>query len=139
MPQGVKDRIIKKMKDKFGASIPDQLQPNPQPTTQPNPGLGSLQPLYDNAVKNMTPDQLNKYEEMGKAYFEDLDMESSSVNQITSPTDDFLAYMKHALKSGLHPFHMDEDEKTFMKDVVGEKWYEQYGFEENDLTGIHIN
>jgi len=40
------------------------------------------------------------------------------------------------LKSGLHPSMLDENEKILLKEALGDKWYEKYGYVEQDLTMI---
>jgi hypothetical protein len=95
-----------------------------------------MEPYIEAALKSLTPEQKERYQKLGEAYFNDIDMETSTVNN--NPVDDTVAYLVTAVKSGLHPSYLDDSEKKFLKDALGEKWYEKYNFTDDDLKKINF-
>jgi hypothetical protein len=77
-----------------------------------------MDPFIEAAMKSLTPEQKEHYQKLGEAYFKDIDMETSSINN--NPVDDTVAYLVSAVKSGLHPSYLDDSEKKFLKDALGE-------------------
>jgi hypothetical protein len=94
-------------------------------------------PLVREARKNMTKEQIESLAKKGEDIF---------VNDITlmgtqnDDTDSKEVYEQlcFMLKSGLHPSFFSRDEKDFLKNYVGEKWYEKFGYLENDLNRINL-
>ena len=95
-----------------------------------------MDPFIEAAMKSLTPEQKEHYQKLGEAYFKDIDMETSSINN--NPVDDTVAYLVSAVKSGLNPSYLDDSEKKFLKDALGEKWYEKYNFTVDDLKKINF-
>lgn len=95
-----------------------------------------MDPFIEAAKKSLTPEQKEHYKKLGEAYFNDINMETSSINN--NPVDDMVAYLVTAVKSGLHPSYLDDEEKKFLKDALGEKWYEKYNFTNDDLKKINF-
>lgn len=44
-------------------------------------------------------------------------------------------YVKLGLRSGLMPKWLSTDEKNLMRNVYGDKWYEEYGYPSEDYDG----
>ena len=42
------------------------------------------------------------------------------------------------LRSGMHPSFLSRQEKDIMKNVFGNKWYEEFGFLETDENRINF-
>jgi hypothetical protein len=42
------------------------------------------------------------------------------------------------VESGMHPSFLDKEEKEFLKNYLGEKWYETFGYLENDLNRLNM-
>ena len=42
------------------------------------------------------------------------------------------------LESGLHPSYLTGEEKKFLNDYIGGKWYERFGYSEVDTFGLNI-
>lgn len=95
-----------------------------------------MDPFIEAAKKSLTPEQKERYKKLGEAYFNDINMETSSINN--NPVDDMVAYLITAVRSGLHPSYLDDEEKKFLKDALGEKWYEKYNFTVDDLKKINF-
>ena len=94
-----------------------------------------MEPYIESSMKSLTPAQKERYQQLGDAYFKDIDMETSTVNN--NPVDDLVAYLVTAVKSGLHPSYLDDGEKKILKDSLGDKWYEKYNFTKDDLEKIN--
>lgn len=93
-------------------------------------------PMVRNAMKNMTPEQIEQYKEMGEQFFKGIDFENSVVENndpLTEPAYKVLM----GVKSGLHPSYLEDNEKMILEQVYGEKWYEEYGFVEEDLASVN--
>lgn len=87
--------------------------------------------LVRNAIKNLTPEQLQMYKNIGKEMYENLDSYTSkdvNFQDIDSIMSDAVKYIEEGLKSGLHPSLLEDNEKIIMQSTYGEKWYEKYGY-----------
>lgn len=104
--------------------------------------------LWDNqminmARQNMPTEELEKYKKLGESMYADIDFPTSKVinnneidNNLPEHMVDAVIYLQEAIKSGLHPSMLSTDEKKFMNEIVGEKWYEDYGYTNEDLDDI---
>jgi hypothetical protein len=98
--------------------------------------------LFDNpmtraALAAMSDEQKRKYKEIGEEMYGHIDFEDSKVlNNIPPPMEEALAYIKEQLKSGLHPSALDDNEKIFLSDALGEEWYKSWGYVKEDLNEI---
>ena len=45
-------------------------------------------------------------------------------------------YLRELIKSGLHPSHMEENEKAVMENEYGKEWYKEWGYVKEDLDRI---
>lgn len=93
-------------------------------------------PSVEQALKNLSPEERKRYETIGKEMYDSIEFEAESEQNPMEATEALL-YITEGLKSGLHPSHMDEDEKNYMSEIFGESWYKQYGYVKEDLTQIH--
>jgi hypothetical protein len=88
-------------------------------------------------MKAMSPEELQKYKDIGQSMYGDLDFEASKVlNNIPPPMAEAVAYVEESLKSGLHPSMLEENEVALLVDVRGDKWYEQWGYTEDNWKEI---
>lgn len=98
--------------------------------------------LWDNAMtrsamKSMSPEELQRYKEIGEAMYGGMDFEGSKVlNNVPVPMEEAVAYVEESLKSGLHPSMLEENELALLNDVRGELWYKMWGYSEEDLKEI---
>lgn len=82
-------------------------------------------PFFKQLKEDMDPAEVKRYEEMGEHMY--------SVNVVDPEKDmivESVAYIKEALKSGLHYTLLEDNEKELMQSYYGEKWFEE--FEEKD-------
>ena len=90
--------------------------------------------LVKNAISNLTPEQLEKYQEMGNSLYKTIDFVKGIVlNNVDPPTEEKLSYIIAGIKSGLLPKDLEKDEIELMIEYYGEKWYEKYGFTDKDI------
>lgn len=92
-------------------------------------------PLVEAAKKSMSPEELEEYKKIGEYMFRDMNFEKKEV-KIQPNFDEAADYLSEAIKSGLHPSMMEDNEKCVMEQVHGDKWWEKFGYVEGDLTEI---
>ena len=88
-------------------------------------------PMVTNALKAMTPEQVESYKNMDKMNQENKNL-PESFHEAT-------AYIITGLQSGLHPRDMDINEIILLTNTMGEKWYEQFGYSKEDIPEVTIN
>jgi hypothetical protein len=98
--------------------------------------------LFDNpmtraALDAMSDDEKRRYKQIGEEMYGHMNFEDSKVlNNIPPPMEEALAYIQEQLKSGLHPSALDDNEKAFIADALGNEWYKKWGYVEEDLVEI---
>lgn len=91
-------------------------------------------PMTRSALKNMTPEQIEYYKEIGKSLYNNVDFTKSEVlNNTPQPMTEALEYIKLSLKSGLLPKDLDKDEINLLVECLGKEWYKEFGFSIEDI------
>ena len=91
-------------------------------------------PMVNNAIKSMTPEQLKEYQQIGQYMYGNINFEDSKViNKLDPPLPESVAYIEQGIKAGLMPCDLSEDEIVVLTTAYGEKWYERYGFTKNEV------
>lgn len=93
-------------------------------------------PMIEKAREMMSDEDKNRYKLMGEEMFS-IDFESGL--ECNQNLDDCKTQIEDSIKSGLHISYLSSDEKKFMLDYVGDKWWETYGFHELDLETLYSN
>ena len=99
-------------------------------------------PMINNARKNMSPEDLEKYRKMGESMYADIDFPTSTIitedNNLNLPEHmvEALMYIIETIKSGLHPSMLEENEIKLLEEAYGIEWYKQFGYVKEDLTDI---
>ena len=93
-------------------------------------------PMINAVRESMSAEDLEKYKRIGESMYANIDYEKAAVSNMPPEMEDYLVYINGAIKSGLHPSMLSTDEKKFMNEIVGEKWYEDYGYTKEDLDDI---
>lgn len=91
-------------------------------------------PMVDSALKSLTPEQKKEYEEIGKYMFETTNF--SVDNTKPNPEQEIaeaLLYITSAVKSGLHPSELSPKELEILYGVLGDNWYEEYGYTKDEV------
>ena len=71
--------------------------------------------------------------------FEDINSQGSLASQNSDQIElENAAEIKVMLRSGMHPSFLSRQEKDIMKNVFGNKWYEEFGFLETDENRINF-
>jgi hypothetical protein len=91
-------------------------------------------PLVNNALKALTPDQLDAYKKFGQSLYGTINYEDSTiVNNIPAPIEESVAYIEEGLKAGIDPSDLSEDEVVILQKAYGEEWYLKYGFTKEEV------
>jgi hypothetical protein len=98
--------------------------------------------MVRNIRKNLTPEQIKEYERMGEYMYGDMDFEKIQKEGFVKAFEDKsnqdeVARVYEMVKSGLHPVYMELDDIKTMENSFGKKWYEKFGFREEDLPSKH--
>jgi len=97
-------------------------------------------PMVDSARKALSPEQIEEYKRIGEyMYNNDVYkvMEQGSI--IKEPREqDLILYATEALKSGLNPRDLTQAELRAIVDTYGDKWYENFGYESEDVPKLDI-
>ena len=104
--------------------------------------------MVDAAMKAMTPEQVERYQKMGEYMYSTSNFEEKNPQpkSLEDETAKGIFYTREALKAGMHPKDLETKEIQLMYDIYGTKWYEEFGYEENevpepqlkiDLSGIN--
>lgn len=94
--------------------------------------------MVKNALKALTPEDLERYEKIGQSMYKDIDFETTELNDPDNKYPPFIrdciGYIYESLKSGLHPSDLSKEEVKILQNFDGDKWYEKWGYLEEDLT-----
>lgn len=78
--------------------------------------------LFHQLKDSMSEQKLKEYNEIGQQMY------SIDFNQSDSELPIYVAYVSEALKSGMHPDYLDENEKNVMEKAYGTEWPKRFGF-----------
>ncbi len=88
------------------------------------------------AKKALTPQQIEEYKRIGEHMYSNTDYHLADVNNVrvkdSNPTD-LLIYATQALRAGGDPKDLTEKELSMLVGVYGDKWYEKFDLDENDI------
>lgn len=86
--------------------------------------------LFEQAKQTMTTEDIAKYEQIGRQMYESIDYENSKVLTPMNEVDaESIAYITEAVKSGLHPDHLSENEQYIMESHYGKEWKKQFNYD----------
>lgn len=85
----------------------------------------------------LPPEQKEQFLKLGEKFYNSFDVHKGEIfkeeDDKVIHLEEALAYVVESMKSGLHPKYLTEDEVHLLKAGFGEKWYEQWGYDEKDL------
>jgi hypothetical protein len=91
-------------------------------------------PMVNNALKAMTPEQLAGYKKIGEQLYGSINyVDSKIINNMSTPMEEAVAYVEEGIKSGLLPQDLDENEVILLTNTYGEEWYLRYGFKKENV------
>jgi hypothetical protein len=92
-------------------------------------------PTVDAARAAMSQEDIDRYKALGEEMFK-VDFTKDDPTSIVDGNEDTILYILESVKSGQHPSTLNDNEKEFLKEYSGEKWYEKFGYTEEDLICI---
>jgi len=96
--------------------------------------------LVNNALKAMTPEQLEEYKKFGENLYGNINFSDNKIiNNLAPPMAESVAYVEEGLKSGLMPDDLTEDEVSLIKQAYGKEWYLKYGFTKEEVPEIGLS
>jgi hypothetical protein len=104
-------------------------------------------PMVRNILKQMSPEEIEKYKQLGEELYGNMNMMESiseivkegitakenNSEEVPTQIKDSISYILEGLKSGLLPSDLDEDEKNILREYLGEEWYKTFGYNKSDL------
>jgi len=90
-------------------------------------------PMVTSAKKSMSKEQLEELKLKGESLYKDIDFEKGTIEHAI---EDSFFKINEDLKSGLHPYYLDENEIVILQDKLGDEWYKNYGYIKEDLNDI---
>jgi succinate dehydrogenase flavin-adding protein (antitoxin of CptAB toxin-antitoxin module) len=92
-------------------------------------------PFVDAAKKSMSLEQIENFKKMGEKYFSVWDFDKGNPEEIL---DVAVAELSEAIKSGLHPTDLEENDIAILSTKLGKDWYKRFGYEEEDLKRVRV-
>jgi len=94
-------------------------------------------PVVRNALTKMSDEDLEGFLKFGEYMYNTVDHQNNEIlKNAPPPTADAIRYIHEGLRAGLLPTDMEARERQLMEDTYGPKWYESYGFTEEDLPDL---
>lgn len=91
-------------------------------------------PLVNNALKAMSPEQLADYKKIGEQLYGSINFEDSKIiNNMPPPMAESVAYVEEGIKAGLLPEDLDENEVVLLEQAYGAEWYLRYGWSKENV------
>lgn len=128
---GNRNKIIEKLRKKLEAKKTQDLHsairadaggpitvngiPQP-PIALADPNKERINPLVEQFAKTLTPEQIAQYKAQGEHMY--------NYDYVNAGTEngEAMEYIRLALRSGLLPESLAEDEKEYLKGIYGEEW-----------------
>lgn len=116
------------------------MSKKPSKSSKSSTSSGSKKdPLFDNPMfqqmkQSLSKEEQEKYDQIGKEMYESINFETGEVDDAV----DVLSQLKIMLRSGLHPSYLTYEEKQFLENYLGKKWYLEFGYLENDVHRVNL-
>lgn len=97
--------------------------------------------LFDNpmvlaAKRQMSPEEQERYRKLGEEMYNPVDFENNVIDHLPPPMQEGIRYVEAAIRSGTLPSDLEKNEIQLLHEVRGEKWWEFYGFDDDDMEGV---
>jgi hypothetical protein len=97
-------------------------------------------PMVNNALKALSPEQLKDYKRMGEYMYGNIDfVDNKVINGLDKSLDESAFYIMEGLKSGLLPQDLDENEVHVLTTVYGNEWYVPLGYSRTEVPEIGLS
>jgi len=91
-------------------------------------------PMVDIAMKALTQEQKDEYKKIGDYMFSTDYNQRQNQRQTQDENDiNILKYAEEGLKAGMDPLDLTDKEIQVLTDMRGIRWYEKYGYDENEV------
>jgi hypothetical protein len=98
----------------------------------------------DEISNSLSEEDKKRYKNIGEEMynsikFEDINSQgSTAINNHDEIELENVSQLKLMLLSGLHPSYLNNEEKDMLKNMLGDRWFEKFGFLETDLNRINF-
>jgi hypothetical protein len=112
---------------------------------QTNPFDIFSNPQIQRAKESLTPQMRAQYEQLGESIWSQMEASQMSISNSTGenvnftgenlppPVEEAAAHIAEALKSGMHPSLLDEDEKKVMTECFGTTWWRKWDYQDDEM------
>lgn len=97
-----------------------------------NKNEGFSSPFLQEAINALSEEDKERYQKMGNYMLSKMEKNLSGTKS-EPPTAEVLVYIENGLKSGLHPKDLLQKELQVMFEQRGDKWFEEYGYTEDEV------
>lgn len=91
-------------------------------------------PMINEARKRIPKEIQDKWKKIGEDFYNSIDFVDADgkVQSIPEGIASGIAYIAESIKSGMHISYLEKDEVEVLKSAYGNKWYECFGYSEDD-------
>lgn len=137
----VQSKNTKHANDQTDDQTDDQIDTN----EQTNPFDIFSNPQIQRAKESLTPQMRAQYEQLGESIWSQMEASQMSISNSTGenvnftgenlppPVEEAAAHIAEALKSGMHPSLLEEDEKKVMSECFGTTWWRKWNYQDDEM------
>jgi len=126
--------------------------PKPKPTQVMDPSEQNGQfdifsnPQIQRAKEALAPEVRAQYEQIGENIWNQMEASQMAINNsegdpvdftgenLPPPVEESAAHISEALKSGMHPSLLEEDEANLMKECFGDTWWRNWNYTDDEMV-----
>ena len=128
--------------DSIQLRMPQQQE---QQDTSDNPFDIFSNPQIQRAKESLPPHVREQYEQIGESIWNQMEASQMAISNnsgedinftgenLPPPVEEAAAHIAEALKSGMHPSLLEEEEKNLMKECFGETWWQKWGYQDDEM------
>jgi hypothetical protein len=102
-------------------------------------------PQIQRAKESLTPQMREQYEQLGESIWNQMEASQMTISNNTGenvnftgenlppPVEEAAAHISEALKSGMHPSLLEEDEKKVMVECFGSTWWRKWEYTDDEM------
>jgi hypothetical protein len=114
--------------------------------SQNNPFDIFSNPQILRAKESLPPNMRAQYEQLGESIWQQMERSQMTISNnsgenvnftgqnLPPPVEEAAAHISEALKSGMHPSLLDEDEKNLMVKCFGPTWWTKWNYTDDDMN-----
>ena len=113
--------------------------------TESNPFDIFSNPQIQRAKESLPPQMRAQYEQLGESIWNQMETSQMAITNNTGeevnftgesmppPVEEAAAHITDALKSGMHPSLLEEEEKNVMKECFGSTWWRKWNYKDEEM------